>query len=107
MIKIRFNYLRFCLVLLFLAGCGVNKDLINIYVVNEPAWIRDGKPINFEEGNWYPTDNVENLLDKEMVLMGEYEGAQFFTERKDIRPFAAIFTKFDNHQYREFDLKND
>jgi len=105
--KIKIHYLGLCLSLFILFGCAGNSSLVNLYVANEPAWVRDGQPIKFEDCDWYPSDNVENLLDKEMVLMGEYEGVQFFTERKDIRPFSAIYTKFDDHQYREFDRRND
>jgi len=102
-------YLFIVVVLMFISflGCASNNNLVSLYPVNEPPWIREGQPLEFESVLWYPTDNIENLLDKEMVLMGTYNGVQVFTERRDIKPFKSVYTKFDEHQYRQFELEND
>ncbi len=91
----------------FSIGCSLNGGLISYYHVNEASWIRNGEPIEFEGQLWYPSDNVENLLQKEMLPMGTYKGVQFFTERKDIRPFRYLYTKFGENQFRTYEQNND
>ena len=91
----------------FLSGCSLNGGIINYYHVNEASWIRKGEPIEFEEDFWYPTDTVENFLGKEMLFKGKFKGVKFFTERKDIRPFSYLYTKFDENQFRTYEKNHD
>lgn len=72
------------------------------FPIKESAWIKEGQPIIFEDRSWYPTEDVENLLDSEMDLLGEYKDVPFYIERRQIKPFNRIYTKFGNHQYRLF-----
>ena len=46
--------------------------------LTEPAWIRNGEPIVFEGEDWFPTDNIENLLDSEVYRAGVYREVPFF-----------------------------
>jgi len=71
----------------------------------EAEWIRNGKPIEFEGEFWYPQDAIEVLLDQEVYLVGEYKGVQFFIEKSDVRPYKAVFTKFDRNKFRVFRKK--
>ena len=66
----------------------------------ESMWIRDGQPIEFEGDFWYPQDSIEVLLDQEMYMAGEYRGVQFFVEKADVRPYKAVYTKFDRNKFR-------
>ena len=68
----------------------------------EAEWIQNGEPILFEGVKWYPQDRFDVFLDAEVYLKGEYEGAQFFVQKIDIRPYAKIFTKFGRNKFRIF-----
>lgn len=72
------------------------------YLETEPKWIQDGEPIEFEGELWYPTDEIEILLDSEVYLMGEYKGTQYFIEKVDVRPYTRLFTKFGHNKFRIF-----
>jgi len=72
------------------------------YPSREADWIRNGEPIMFEDEAWYPTDDIENLLDREVILMGHYRDIPFYIEKRDVRPMNRIYTKFDYHKYRVF-----
>ncbi|MFC1704433.1 hypothetical protein ACFL1E_06635 [Candidatus Omnitrophota bacterium] len=85
-----------------MSGCGGQQRFRGDYPFKESNWIREGKPLIFEDQRWYPTDNVENLLDQEMEYMGEYEGIPFYVEKRDVRPFQMLFTKFGYHKFRVF-----
>lgn len=72
------------------------------FTVAEPAWIRNGEPIVFEETLWHPQDGVEILTDGEVILLGSYRDVQFFVERVDVRPFDRLYTKFARNKFRYF-----
>ncbi|MBF0569965.1 MAG: hypothetical protein HQL18_04250, partial [Candidatus Omnitrophica bacterium] len=42
--------------------------------LSEPEWLRNGEPIEFEGELWYPTDEVERLLDLEVFQAAEARG---------------------------------
>jgi hypothetical protein len=98
--------------LVFVAGCQSTKgntgNLQN-YSFNsiEAEWIRNGHPIEFEDGLWYPADGVEGFLDSEMRLMGEYHGVPFFVDKVDVRPFDRLYTKFDKNKFRFFEKRSE
>ncbi len=73
--------------------------------LTEPDWIRDGLPIEYDHSLWYPTREVENLLDAEVYLLGESRGVKFFCDRTDIKPFERIYTRFGKNRYRAFEKK--
>lgn len=101
--------------LLFLlpaAGCqstGGNVGRVQSYPLAsvEAAWIRNGEPIEFEGRLWYPADGVENFLDSEVYLLGEYRGVQFFADKVDIRPYERLYTKFGRNKFRFFEKRTD
>ena len=100
-----------CLLLLF-AGCQSstgNVGLMGGYLFPspEPLWIRNGDSIEFEGQKWYPTDEIDNILDNEVYLLGEYREVQFFIEKADVRPYKQLYTKFGRNQFRCFTLKRD
>ncbi len=69
---------------------------------NEAEWIRNGEPIKFEDGSWYPQDGFDILLDSEVFLLGEYREVQFFAQRVDIRPYNMLYTKFGRNKFRVY-----
>ena len=71
----------------------------------EAQWIRDGEPIKFENGLWYPADGTENFLDSEMLLVGEYRGVPVFVDKVDVRPYDRLYTKFDRNKFRFFEKR--
>ena len=102
----------FLLLIFLFSGCSgnmPNKGQMDVY--NMPAaeaeWIRNGEPIEFEGALWYPTDRVENLLDAEVYLLGEYRDAQFFAEKTDVRPYDRLYTKFGRNRFRSFEKKEN
>lgn len=82
-----------------------NTGQMQIYYIPspEPEWIREGDPIEFEGELWYPHDGVENLLDAEVYLLGEYQGIQFFVEKIDVRPYNRLYTKFGRNSFRYYE----
>ena len=86
----------------FTAACSTGTRYRGDYPFKESNWIREGKPLVFEDTKWYPTDDVENLLDREMEYMGEYESVPFYIEKRDVRPFQRLYTKFGYHKFRVF-----
>jgi hypothetical protein len=97
-----------CSIMFLLSGCafisgGSDKSLTSSYPVTEPEWIRDGQPIEFENVPWYPTDDVEGLLDSEVYQVGEYKGVVFFIDKVDVKPFDRIYTRFAKNRYRAFE----
>jgi hypothetical protein len=68
----------------------------------EPAWIRNGEPIVFEESQWYPKSDVEIFRDIEMIRLGEYKGVSFFVPKIDIHPYQRLYTKFGHNQFRYY-----
>lgn len=105
-----FFLLVMLLALILFAGCagGAMGRYIRSYPIREADWIRDGKPIIYEGLNWHPTENIENHLDKEMEYVGEFQRVPFYVERRQIKPYNRIYTKFGYHKYRVFlEKKND
>ena len=71
----------------------------------EASWIRDGEPIEFENGRWYPADGTENFLDSEMLFVAEYRGVAVFVDKVDVRPYGRLYTKFDRNKFRFFEQR--
>ena len=100
-------FIGFSLVVLFsgcIGGSMPNKGQLEIYpTTNQEAdWIRNGEPIDFDGKLWYPQDGIENLLDVEVYLLGEYRGVQFFVEKTDVKPYDRLYTKFSSNRFRYF-----
>jgi len=89
------------------AGCqSVDsvKDLPrSLPVPHEAEWIRNGEPIEFEGGLWFPNDNIENFLNTEVYQVGEFKELPVYVEAIDVRPFERLYTKFNRNQYRSFE----
>jgi len=103
-----FQYLCVGVLLAVLAGCttcGLERKELYPAPVTEAQWIVNGQPLEYEKTLWYPADIVENLLDDEVYLLGEYRGVQIFAEKTDVRPYERIYTKFGKHKYRAFEKK--
>ena len=95
---------------LTLAGCSSsipNGGQMEIYRMPtlEAEWIQNGDPIDYDGKLWAPTDSVENLLDSEVYLKGEYRGVQFFVDKTDVKPYGRLYTKFGHNRYRAFQTK--
>ncbi len=71
-------------------------------LTKEPTWIREGQPILYNNQNWYPTEDVENLTDNEMDYIGEYNDVAFYVDKIQVKPFNRLYTKFGYHKYRVF-----
>jgi len=71
--------------------------------LTEPLWIRNGEPIMFESEAWFPTDEVESLLDPEIYQVGAHREVLFYIEKSDVRPFSRIYTYFSKNRYRAFE----
>ena len=98
---------------LFLAGCTPNlpgnTGQVQSYdaPVIEARWIRNGEPIEFEGEKWYPVDGVDVLTDNEVLLLGQYQGVNFFVHRVDVRPYDRLYTKFGKNQFRFYQKKTN
>lgn len=103
-----YPYSYLVMFLLVLSGCVTSLERKEIYPlpVIEAEWIRNGQPLEFEKTLWHPVDIVENLLDDEVYLLGEYRGTQFFAEKADVRPYQRMYTKFGKHKFRVFEKKS-
>jgi hypothetical protein len=96
----------FCLI--SITGCtlpqrGEGPSILTAAQLTEPAWIRNGEPVIFEAEDWFPTDEVENLLDVEVFQAGTYRDVPLFIEKSDVRPFDRIYTFFSKNRYRAFE----
>ncbi len=94
--------------MVFLAGCitGPRMDeaaIVTSTQLTESVWIRNGEPVVFEAEDWFPTDEVENLLDSEVYEAGTYRDVPFYIEKTDVRPFERIYTHFSKNRYRAFE----
>ena len=99
-----------CVLIVPLAGCVTtttagDAELAQSRSLQEPEWIRNGEPIEFEGEVWYPTDELENLLASEVYLLGEFRGIQFFIDRADVKPFDRLYTHFGQNRYRAFEKR--
>jgi hypothetical protein len=91
--------------LMLLTGCSSGSNhILSQYSApqKEADWIIQGHPIEFEGELWYPQDNVDNFLDSEVALLGEYQGVQFFSEKVDVRPYERLYTKFGPNKFRAY-----
>ena len=98
--------------IIFTSGCSdtrscVRSDGSYSFPEVEPQWIRDGEPIIFENESWYPKDDIDIFLDKEVYLLGEYKGVQFFLDKADVRPFHQLYTKFAENKFRVYKKKRN
>lgn len=92
------------------SGTSSNMRVNTLYSFPEvePQWIRDGEPIVFENESWYPQDDIDILLDKEVYLLGDTKGVQFFIEKADVRPYDRLYTKFAENKFRVYEkYRND
>lgn len=110
--SVKVGMLIFCCSLL--TGCSVggtsnNGGQMAMYSIptREAEWIRNGEPIEFDGKQWYPQDGIENLLDSEVYLMGEYRGVEFFVEKTDVKPYDRLYTKFSRNRFRYFEVKKE
>jgi len=99
-----------CGLMLFSLGCAgtaesPDKPWGPWITFQEADWIRSGEPIEFEGIQWFPSDNLENLLDTEVYPVSEYRGVQIFTEYSDVRPYNRLYTRFNKNRYRLFEQK--
>jgi hypothetical protein len=97
-----------CFCMVFVAGClmpkrGEESAIVTSMQLTEPVWVRNGEPIIFEMEDWFPMDEIENLLDSEVYEAGTYRGEPFFIEKTDVRPFDRIYTHFSKNRYRAFE----
>jgi hypothetical protein len=107
--KTQKSFMMMALVLM-LSGCvlpsaGPGVSMASGAPLAEAQWVRDGKPIEFEGELWFPTDDVERLLDSEVYQVGEYKSTLFFIDRVDVRPFERLYTRFSKNRYRAFEKK--
>jgi hypothetical protein len=96
----------FCLA--SVTGCtlpqrGDGSSILTSTQLTEPAWIRNGESVIFETEHWFPTDEVENLLDSEVYQAGICRDVPFFIEKSDVRPFDRLYTYFSKNRYRAFE----
>ena len=86
-----------------------NTGQVQSYPVptDEPEWIRNGEPIEFEGETWYPVDGIENFLDSEVDLVGEYRNVQYFVDKIDVKPYDRLYTKFGKNKFRIFEFKEE
>ncbi|MBF0331001.1 MAG: hypothetical protein HQL17_03630 [Candidatus Omnitrophica bacterium] len=89
-------------------GCATGKGsegpvILTAAQLSEPAWIRNGDGIPFEGEEWFPTDEVESILDTEVYQAGTYRDVQFYLEKTDVRPFDRVYTRFAKNRYRAFE----
>jgi len=100
-----------CLLLpLLISGCqSTSGNAGRLYdhsqTSTEEAWIRDGKPIEFESELWYPADGIESFLDSEMYFVMEYKGIDVLIDKVDVRPYERLYTKFDRNKFRFFEKR--
>ena len=92
---------------LFLLGllCGCSGPVPYTragYLPKEPDWIKNGEPLVYENQNWYPTEDVENLKDDEVECIAEYKKIPFYAEKIQIKPFNRLYTRFGKNKYRQF-----
>ena len=99
----------FCLV-----GCthfaNQNEGQVQSYTAPavEAGWIREGKPIEFDNQKWYPINDVEILQDSEVYQVGEYKEVEIFVDKIDTKPYERIYTKFSKNKFRYFErIDND
>jgi hypothetical protein len=99
-----------CLVVIIgvVSGCVTtsrNEDpvILTAAQLSEPAWIRNGDAIPFEGEEWFPTDEVESILDTEVYQAGSYRDVPFYLEKTDVRPFDRVYTRFGKNRYRAFE----
>ena len=71
----------------------------------EAQWIRNGEPIEYESGLWYPADGTENFLDSEMLFVAIYRDVPVFVDKVDVRPYDRLYTKFDRNKFRFFEKR--
>lgn len=107
-----FKKMILCSVVAILFGCQdqiqvKRKPVKYAFPETEVAWIREGEPIEFEGELWYPTDSMEILLDKEVYLLGEYQGVEFFVDKADVKPYNRLYTKFHENKFRAFRKKRN
>jgi hypothetical protein len=93
-----------------LSGCqfpksGVDPLALTGAPLTEAAWIRNGEPIQFEGENWYPMDEVENLLENEVIQVGVYREVPFYLDRADVKPFDRVYTRFLKNRFRAYEKK--
>ena len=78
------------------------------YAEIEASWIRNGEPIEYDNKQWHPLDDVEALQDFEVLWVGRYQNVDFYVAKLDVKPYNRLYTKFGANQYRPFEVnKND
>ena len=105
------KYIFFLYTGIFLMGCqsvDIAKDQPqSLYLPTEAEWIRNGEPIEFEGAQWFPEDNIENILDSELYRVAEYKGVFVFIEAVDVKPYDKLYTRFARNKYRSFAKKEE
>ncbi len=94
--------------LMIVSGCGLPRRGDGLLPaasdrLAEPDWIRNGEPLVFEAAEWFPTDEVENLLPAEVFEVGVFRGVPYYIEKTDVRPFDRLYTYFSPNRYRAFE----
>jgi len=101
------KFVGFLFLTLLMMGCKTstgNVGQLKSYPVPslEAEWIRNGEPIEFEGDLWYPADGIESLVDSEVYMLGEYRDVRFFIDKRDVRPYNRLYTKFGRNRFRYF-----
>ena len=94
-----------CLLVLTSAGCSHMKGNVGhmsrySFADPEPDWIRNGEPFECEGVLWHPQDSFDMLLDQEVILIGEYQGIEYFVDKIDVKPYNRLYTKFGRNKFR-------
>jgi len=98
-------YLILALSIIGSSCVSLNKKMVE-HSFSEAQWIRNGEPIVFEGEKWFPRDVIENLHDDEMLNIFIYNEENVYIEKREVRPYNRLYTKFGKYQYRLFE-KND
>jgi hypothetical protein len=92
------------------SGCELSRQAIDTMSaqnapLSEAAWIHNAQPIEYEGELWFPTREVESLMDEEVFKVGVYRDVPFFIDRRDIRPYERLYTYFGRNRYRAFEKR--
>ena len=108
------KYMMVCLAIVLLSGCTRIESRNNAGLLDsfpaptiEATWIRNGEPILYDNQEWVPVDDIENMADAELYQISEYKGVQIFVDKIDVKPYDRLYTKFSKGKFRYFERQDN
>ncbi len=73
--------------------------------VKDQEWFRKGQPISFANKSWTPKGKEVELVDKDMRIVGKFQGFNIYVKENDKEPYRLVYIKTEaQSKYQPYEI---